>query len=240
MSRRSERKASGSLGSPSGSGNVGSSSTMCTYMVQGEVSGPGRGEPISEKCRSDQGRLPRVQNGYNQALQWPQQFPQLVVHPNSIVSENPATNRGDESQVELELMTSYIFLGCSRQRDASTSAKAFEIEAGNTLGQGRGGLMTPTSPFTAPILGSPSIEMMRRGVGDVPDFFSLGPSVLSAGQNHLQQRDHSYNLGAKGGQVLEQTIHDVGAPLSPFHYQLRKVSCDTKDASRSTSSWVCS
>jgi hypothetical protein len=83
--------------------------------------------------------------------------------------------------------------------------------------------MTPTSPFTNPIMGSPSIEMMRSGNGNgnanakgtngVPDFFSLGPSVLSPGQSALN-----------GQTMLEQTIHDVGAPLSPFHYHLRKVS----------------
>lgn len=98
----------------------------------------------------------------------------------------------------------YIFLGCSRQRDASASAKAFEIEAGNKLGQGRGGLLTPSSPFTtSPWPGSPGLDMMTASV--VPTEFNLGPSALE-----------------ESGWT--QSIRDVGAPLSPFHYQLRKVS----------------
>lgn len=97
----------------------------------------------------------------------------------------------------------YIFLGCSRRRDASTAAKTFELEAGNKIGMGQGGLLTPLSPFSAP---SPvaSFATSPTMKGD-PDFFSLGPSALE-----------------KDGYV--QTIEDVGAPLSPFHYQLRKVS----------------
>ena len=92
----------------------------------------------------------------------------------------------------------YIFLGCSRSRDASKSLKSFEVEAGNILGQGRGGLMTPTSPFMSPHLGSMTSV--------VPVEFSLGPSVI------------------QGKEGLTESIRDVGAPLSPFHYQLRKVS----------------
>jgi hypothetical protein len=83
-----------------------------------------------------------------------------------------------------ELTSSYIFLGCSRQRDATTAARAFEA-AGNKLGVGNGGLLTPSSPYTAPTM------------GHVPTL-SLEPGYT-------------------------ETIHDVGAPLSPFHYQLRKV-----------------
>ena len=98
----------------------------------------------------------------------------------------------------------YIFLGCSRRRDASTASKSFEVEAGNTIGMGQNGLLTPLSPFSAPspmttFGGSPSMK------GD-PDFFSLGPSAMAS---------------EKEGYV--QTIEDVGAPLSPFHYQLMKV-----------------
>lgn len=88
----------------------------------------------------------------------------------------------------------YIFLGCSRRRDVTSAAKAYEVEAGNRIGMGQGGLLTPVSPF--PVT-SPSL-------GATPDFFSLGPSAME-----------------KEGYV--QTIEDVGAPLSPFHYQLRKV-----------------
>ncbi len=40
---------------------------------------------------------------------------------------------------------------------------------------------------------------------EIPNF-SLGPSAVEKSQV-----------------ALESTIHDVGAPLSPFHYQLRKV-----------------
>ena len=95
--------------------------------------------------------------------------------------------------------SSYVFLGCSRQRDAIASAKAFEVEAGNRLGQGQGGLLTPSSPFST----SHSVDPMSMTIPD----FNLGPSALEKSQ-------HGY----------EQTIYDVGAPLSPFHYQLRKVS----------------
>jgi betaine lipid synthase len=97
----------------------------------------------------------------------------------------------------------YIFLGCSRTRDASAAAKAFEVEAGNKLGQGRGGLLTPSSPFTtSPWPGSPAMEMTTSAV---PSEFTLGPAAIEAGP-------------------WTQSIRDVGAPLSPFHYQLRKVS----------------
>ncbi|ORY34834.1 hypothetical protein BCR39DRAFT_476586 [Naematelia encephala] len=95
----------------------------------------------------------------------------------------------------------YVFLGCSRQRDATASAKAFEVEAGNRIGQGKGGLMTPTSPFT--------ISFEAPGLYDkkmsIPDLV-LGPSA------YTETDDAPY----------QQTIRDVGAPLSPFHYQLRK------------------
>lgn len=96
----------------------------------------------------------------------------------------------------------YIFLGCSRQRDASAAAKAFEMEAGNRLGLGRGGLLTPTSPFTMNPLSTPQME---KTMSIVPAEFSLGPSAME-----------------RAGWT--QSIQDVGAPLSPFHYQLRKVS----------------
>ncbi|WVQ79348.1 hypothetical protein IAT38_001445 [Cryptococcus sp. DSM 104549] len=87
----------------------------------------------------------------------------------------------------------YVFLGCSRARDASTNAKAFALEAGNHLGHSNLGLLTPTSPFTSPhvVSSSPRFEMPE---------LSLGPSAVEQ----------------------TQTIHEVGAPLSPFHYHLRK------------------
>jgi betaine lipid synthase len=94
----------------------------------------------------------------------------------------------------------YIFLGCSRSRDATAAAQAFEREAGNKLGQGRGGLLTPLSPFTT----SPW-SPADKGAMAPPEEFSLGPSVIAH----------------KG---WTESIRDVGAPLSPFHYQLRKVS----------------
>jgi betaine lipid synthase len=88
----------------------------------------------------------------------------------------------------------YVFLGCSRNRDVSTNTKAFHEEAGSSVGMNQGGLLTPVSPF---MKNTPSSA-------ELPDFFTLGPSMLES----------------KG---LEQTIVDMGAPLSPFHYQLRKV-----------------
>ncbi|KAK4686538.1 betaine lipid synthase, partial [Tremellales sp. Uapishka_1] len=91
----------------------------------------------------------------------------------------------------------YVFLGCSRARDPIAASKAFEIDAGNRLGRGKGGLMTPTSPF----LHSPrSMAMIDEKIGKISEF-TLGPSVVGD---------------------FEETIQDVGAPLSPFHYQLRK------------------
>ncbi|OXG17402.1 betaine lipid synthase [Cryptococcus neoformans Tu401-1] len=89
----------------------------------------------------------------------------------------------------------YVFLGCSRQRDASVSAKSFTLEAGNRLGQSDLGLLTPTSPFTnsLSVFGSPSPML------EMPELV-LGPSAIQA----------------------TQTIFEVGAPLSPFHYHLRK------------------
>jgi len=101
---------------------------------------------------------------------------------------------------------SYVFLGCSRQRDASAAAKAFEIEAGSKVGIGKGGLMTPIS---SPLDSNFNFAGKAAGRMYIPDF-SLGPSLLENGANGL-----------------EQTIHEVGAPLSPFHYQLRKVSPST-------------
>jgi betaine lipid synthase len=91
----------------------------------------------------------------------------------------------------------YVFLGCSRRRDASAAVKSFETQAGNRVGQGQGGLLTPLSPFT--------IVEGKEQPSPIPDFFSLGPSMME-----------------KEGYV--QSIHEAGAPLSPFHYQLRKVS----------------
>ena len=91
---------------------------------------------------------------------------------------------------------SYVFIGCSRGRDASSAAEAFEKQAGNRLGRDSSGLLTPTSPFTMSPFATPMSEK-----GYIPDL-ALGPSATE----------------------MEQTIFDVGAPFSPFHYQLRKVS----------------
>jgi len=90
----------------------------------------------------------------------------------------------------------YVFLGCSRRRDVSINTKSFHEEAGSNVGINQGGLLTPASPFTK--IPSPS------ATADLPEFFTLGPSMLD-------------------GKGLQQTIVDMGAPLSPFHYQLRKV-----------------
>lgn len=64
--------------------------------------------------------------------------------------------------------------------------------------------MTPTSPFnmTSPF-STPALEATKMAIPD----FSLGPSAMVH----------------KPIEGFQQTIHDVGAPLSPFHYQLRKV-----------------
>ncbi|WOO81404.1 uncharacterized protein LOC62_03G004932 [Vanrija pseudolonga] len=97
----------------------------------------------------------------------------------------------------------YVFLGCSRQRDASAASRAFEIEAGNHLGQGRGGLMTPTSPF------STSTPLYSPDLKTIPEL-TIGPSALERAQAALENGTH------------QQTIYEAGAPLSPFHYQLRK------------------
>jgi len=91
----------------------------------------------------------------------------------------------------------YVFLGCSRRRDVSINTKAFHNQAGSNVGVNQGGLMTPVSPFM-------KISHPSSITSDLPDFFTLGPSMLQS-------------------QGLEQTIVDMGAPLSPFHYQLRKV-----------------
>lgn len=108
----------------------------------------------------------------------------------------------------------YVFLGCSRQRDASAASKAFELEAGSRVGVGQGGLMTPVSPFiTTSPFASPNLDKTMAMSSVVPDF-SLGPSAIPP---------------ASTGE-WEQTIRDVGAPLSPFHYQLRKVSLTTTEA----------
>jgi len=92
----------------------------------------------------------------------------------------------------------YVFLGCSRRRDVSTNTKAFHKEAGSSVGINQGGLLTPVSPF---MKNTPASST----TADLPDCFTLGPSMLESNG-------------------LEQTIVDMGAPLSPFHYQLRKVS----------------
>lgn len=121
------------------------------------------------------------------------------------MSRSPSESRGKSSKNVKAIGThadrSYIFLGCSRQRDATGAARAFEIEAGNRKGQGRVGLMTPTSPFGL----SPSVspEFRPEYVAPIPDL-TIGPSALEKGEYEL-------------------TLHDAGAPLSPFHYHLRKV-----------------
>lgn len=98
-------------------------------------------------------------------------------------------------QSEVSSFTSYIFLGCSRLRNVAQTTRTFEEQAGNCVGQGLGGLMTPISPFGK-----------ADGAGGLerPSAFTLDAP--------LQPQD------------MEQTLCDVGAPKSPFHYQLRKVS----------------
>jgi betaine lipid synthase len=103
----------------------------------------------------------------------------------------------------------YIFLGCSRRRDVSSNTKSFHEEAGSTVGVGQGGLLTPVSPFMKISSSSPSTTSSSTGELD-SEFFTLGPSMLNKDDGHRK----------KGSQ---QTIVDMGAPLSPFHYQLKKV-----------------
>lgn len=112
----------------------------------------------------------------------------------------------------------YVFLGCSRQRDASAASKAFEFEAGSRIGMGQGGLLTPVSPFLTNTGGSspfasPNLDKTMAMSSVIPPEFSLGPSAME-GTNRYKGVQHG---------EWEQTIRDVGAPLSPFHYQLRKV-----------------
>lgn len=118
------------------------------------------------------------------------------------------TTNADPKSLCLHQPNSYVFLGCSRARDATVLAKAFEVEAGNSLGRGQGGLLTPSSPFIT----SPWAKAGVDGKFENIEELSIGPSAV--GMAVAGRRE---SLG------LEQTIYDVGAPLSPFHYQLRKV-----------------
>ncbi len=76
------------------------------------------------------------------------------------------------------------------------------MEAGNRLGQGRGGLLTPSSPFSVSPMSSP------EKLGAVPEI-TLGPAAI---ERAVAEGEYT------------QTLFEAGAPLSPFHYQLRKVS----------------
>jgi len=142
------------------------------------------------------GRLPRVQDGHHQDVLCAQQLPQHIPDPDPLVRGSPTTSLSVSDH-------SYVFLGCSRSRDATTHAKAFEIEAGNKLGQGNGGLLTPSSPFTVSPFSAANVFDKTMSIPDL----SLGPA--------MKVRDG-----------YSQTLFDAGAPLSPFHYQLRKV-CPT-------------
>lgn len=141
--------------------------------------------------------VPGIQNGHHQDLQCAKQLFEHVVHTNPLVC--PVLWKlwpEGKKKWWLTIKISYVFLGCSRQRDASASAKSFTLEAGNRLGQSDLGLLTPTSPFT----NSPSISGSPSPMLEMPELV-LGPSATQA----------------------TQTIFEVGAPLSPFHYHLRKV-----------------
>ena len=74
--------------------------------------------------------------------------------------------------------------------------------------------MTPSSPYTihspGVMVSHPGSPNMPSKLNSIPDFFTLGPSAIE-------------KLDARGD-GMRQTLYDVGAPLSPFHYQLRKVS----------------
>ncbi|WVR08104.1 hypothetical protein IAU60_005150 [Kwoniella sp. DSM 27419] len=107
----------------------------------------------------------------------------------------------------------YVFLGCSRSRDGSSALKAFAEEAGNRKGMTNGGLLTPVSPFGAAGMPSPSIQGMPS--------LDLGPSVT---RGQMQPQAHAQSVAGPEGaaNALSQTLFDVGAPLSPFHYHLKK------------------
>lgn len=166
------------LGWLNGFGNAGSRWTTFTSTLRAEVSAV----PVIAECVY---RLSRIQDGYRQDLQWAKQLSQLLLRSDPLV--------GHPSSGKRHILTdSYIFLGCSRLRNVSHTTKIFEERAGNCVGQGQGGLMTPVSPFAKPS-GGRELEM---------------PPTLT-----LDAEDTE----------LQETLHDVGAPKSPFHYQLRKV-----------------
>lgn len=67
--------------------------------------------------------------------------------------------------------------------------------------------MTPTSPFTTPAM-TPDLK-----ISVIPEL-TIGPSALE-------------KANAEG---MQMTLYDAGAPLSPFHYQLRKVGSARNEA----------
>nr|XP_018260370.1 betaine lipid synthase [Kwoniella dejecticola CBS 10117]OBR82528.1 betaine lipid synthase [Kwoniella dejecticola CBS 10117] len=99
----------------------------------------------------------------------------------------------------------YVFIGCSRRRDASTTLQSFTQEAGNQKGLNNAGLLTPVSPFPTPPLSSPEAFNMMETL-------DLGPSAYKA----------DIMRGNNDQIVMQQTLVDAGAPLSPFHYHLKK------------------
>ncbi|WRT69634.1 uncharacterized protein IL334_006623 [Kwoniella shivajii] len=98
----------------------------------------------------------------------------------------------------------YVFVGCSRGRDASLTLQSFKEDAGNQKGLNNAGLLTPISPFGNPPFPSPDTFSMPN--------LDLGPSAVKP---YLELRENDQV-------VMEQTLVDAGAPLSPFHYHLKK------------------
>lgn len=188
MIRQSELRANESRGWRSGSGSAGLSLITCTYMGPDEASYAS--QPLL-LCR-----LFGVQNGHHQNLQRAKQLLEFLVHSNSLVSQSLVS----------PLTVSYVFLGCSRARDATAASRTFETEAGNRLGQTDTGLLTPISPFSSPWPGTSNNGSPEKW-HQVPEL-ELGPGMMSNSEKV----------------EMQQTINHVGAPLSPFHYQLRKVS----------------
>ncbi|OCF62173.1 betaine lipid synthase [Kwoniella mangroviensis CBS 10435] len=100
----------------------------------------------------------------------------------------------------------YVFVGCSRRRDASLALESFTKEAGNQKGLNTFGLRTPISPFGTPPLSSPDTFGMPN--------LDLGPSVYNKSDKLMK--------GKEGEIEMQETLVDAGAPLSPFHYHLKK------------------
>jgi betaine lipid synthase len=123
--RQLDLRARQCLGLPNGSGNAGSRWTMSTFTAPGEVS-------LFSSRFSERRRRELI--------------PDYLEYKMGCVKTYNARN--NFLGTYLISIPYYVFLGCSRRRDASAAVKSFETQAGNRVGQGQGGLLTPLSPFT--------------------------------------------------------------------------------------------